>query len=407
MTKKPVSLCHGMSVQPEIQPEITSSSDEHRWVIRMNSVPMPFPRPCSYVITGATSGLGEQLVRKLIERRQDARITLGVRNVELARSQVDALAEEFPDADVHGRVTIGPRLDLGDAASVAAFAQSIEGSAEPLHVLVNNAGTNQSTPAGASDARDFPEIISVNYLGPFLLTLLLEDKLKRGAGGAELPSRVINVSSVTHRFSTLEEGILDAANETVIDMFMRTGKKARAAGNKDDARSSASTAIPRLYADTKLGNALFTEWLNGRWEGTRLRAMSVDPGGVITGIWRNSRWEGSRVMSWLFAPASDGSEALYDCCVDPLHDDDAPTQANLYARGAFRSPLLGWYPPRSTRLGLVAGLVAAVDWPLRRLSGGRVANTTGRVVASEACYHPETIARLGDATEEFVRGQLR
>lgn len=94
----------------------------------MNSVPMPFPRPCSYVITGATSGLGEQLVRKLIERRQDARITLGVRNVELARSQVDALAEEFPDADVHGRVTIGPSGTPSSQSSRSAAPSSAPGS---------------------------------------------------------------------------------------------------------------------------------------------------------------------------------------------------------------------------------------------------------------------------------------
>lgn len=367
---------------------------------------MQFSRPCSYVITGATSGLGEQLVRKLIERQKDARITLGVRNVDLAKAQVDALAREFPDLDVHDRVMIGPRLDLGDFASVAAFAQAVNAAAEPLHVLVNNAGMNQNASGGAQAARKFPEIISVNYLGPFLLTLLLENKLKRCADGAELSSRVVNVSSVTHRFSTLEKGVADASNKTVIDMFMRTGVKARAAGDKGDARSSASTFIPRLYADTKLGNALFTEWLNRRWEGTpELRAMSVDPGGVVTGIWRNSKWEGSRVMGWLFAPASDGSEALYDCCVDPM--DELPSPANFYARGAFRFPVLSWYPPQSARLGLVAGVIAAVDWPLRRISGGLIANTTGRVVANEACYHPETIARLGDATEDFVLAESR
>ena len=44
---------------------------------------------------------------------------------------------------------------------------------------------------------------SVNYPGPFLMTLLLEDTLKRCADGAESPNRVLNVSSVIHHFSTL------------------------------------------------------------------------------------------------------------------------------------------------------------------------------------------------------------
>ena len=352
-------------------------------------------RPCSYIITGATSGLGEQLVRKLVQRNSSSRITLGVRNVELARAQLDALDREFPDRDVHGRVTIGPPLDLGDFGSVAAFAAAVNAATEPLHVLVNNAGMNKSASDGSSASREWPEIISVNYLGPFLLTLLLEDKLKRCADGAESPSRVINVSSVMHRFSTLAEGIDDASNTTVIDMFMRT----------EDGGGVATSAVEnttsRLYADTKLGNALFTEWLNGRWKGTKLRAVSVDPGGVVTGIWRHSKWEGSRVMGCLFAPASDGSEALYDCCVGPL--DDPPESASFYARGAFCFPLLGRFPPRSARLGVVAGVIAAIDWPLRRMTGGLVANQTRWVVANKACSDPETIATLGDATEEYLR----
>lgn len=357
---------------------------------------MSLIRPCSYVITGATSGLGQELVRKLVERRRDARVLLGVRNVKLAEAQIKELAIEFPDADVLGRIQIGPPLDLGDFASVVAFAEALNRSSEPLHVLVNNAGMNKSP--GHRSFSKWPEIISVNYLGPFLLTLLLEDKLKRWANSAVLPSRVINVSSIMHRFSTLAEGVRDKSNESVINMFERT----EGDGSDGDVDQAVSTS--RLYSDTKLGNALFTEWLNDRWKDEgHLRAMSVDPGGVVTGIWRNSRWEGSRLLSLFFAPASDGSEAIYDCCVDPL--TDSPEPANFYARGAFTSHLL-CNKPRSKRLALVAGIIAAVDWPLRRFSGGRIASTTHRVVANEACYDSEVVSRLGDATEHFVLAEV-
>ena len=357
---------------------------------------MTLTKPCSYVITGATSGLGAELVRKLVERRKDARVLLAVRNVKLAESQIKHLADEFPDADVLNRVHVGPPLDLGDFASVIAFAEAVNTLDQPLHVLVNNAGMNKGS--GPQTSTRWPEIISVNYLGPFLLTLLLEDKLKCCADSGELPSRVINVSSIMHRFSTLADGVRDQSNESVVDMFQRAeyGQQGR------DVDSVVSSS--RLYSDTKLGNALFTEWLNNRWKDEKnLRAMSVDPGGVVTGIWRNSRWEGSRLMSLFFAPASDGSEALYDCCVDPLND--VPEPANFYARGAFTSPLLRHHP-QSKRLALAAGIVAAVDWPLRQFSGGRIANKTKRVPANEACYDSQVVSRLGDATEQFVRAEM-
>ena len=255
---------------------------------------------------------------------------------------------------------------------------------------------------------DWPEIITVNYLGPFLLTLLLEPKLLRHATETSV-SRVVNVSSIMHRFSTLAQGIarLDrsgGSDTTVIDAFMRPETEGSQLG-VDEAVSTS-----RLYSDTKLGNALFTVWLNTRWQqrskdGPRLRAVSVDPGGVVTGIWRNSRWENSVLLGSVFAPASDGAEALYDCCVGPLSEPS--TSADFHARGAFKSSLLH-YGPESKRLALAAALVAAVDWPIRNLSRGRLASTTEAVRAAPACYDTNIVSALGDATEAFLadRGLL-
>ena len=350
----------------------------------------------TFLVTGATSGLGLELVKKLADRQPGSRIILGVRNVDEARRQVEALDAALPGLDVTSRVHVGPSLDLGDFDSVRAFARAINDSPDPLHVLVNNAGMNKNS-TQRKDAK-WPEIISVNYLGPFLLTLLLEPKLLRHADSADLKSRVVNVSSIMSRFSTLAEGVsrLEAgSNNTVIDAFMRPE------GHQQGVDEVVSTS--RLYSDTKLGNALFTEWLNNRWkdrsQSGNLRAMSVDPGGVVTGIWRNSRWENSKLLGMFFAPAADGAEALYDCCIDPLSEPATP--ANFYARGAFKSPLLQ-NKPESKRLAVAAGLVAAFDWPIRNLSGGRLASTTGAVVANLACYDPDVVSRLGDATEEFL-----
>ena len=50
--------------------------------------------------------------------------------------------EQCPHADV----VVGPRLNLAEPESIAAFANSVVQSKRPLHVLVNNAGANYLNP---------------------------------------------------------------------------------------------------------------------------------------------------------------------------------------------------------------------------------------------------------------------
>ena len=70
------------------------------------------------------------------------------------------------------------------------FAEEIEREEERVDILINNAGYMGPY---VSTVDGLENTIQVNYLGHFLLTHLLMDKLK-----ACSPSRIINVSSDQH-----------------------------------------------------------------------------------------------------------------------------------------------------------------------------------------------------------------
>jgi NAD(P)-dependent dehydrogenase (short-subunit alcohol dehydrogenase family) len=84
--------------------------------------------------------------------------------------------------------------DLCSLDSVRNFAKLYNAEEDRLDVLICNAGLAWSSEIVTKDG--FNSVIQANYLGHFLLTNLLLDKLKQCR-----PSRIINVSSGAHKGS--------------------------------------------------------------------------------------------------------------------------------------------------------------------------------------------------------------
>lgn len=128
------------------------------------------------LVTGASSGLGVEVVRGLAGR--GATVHMLCRNVEKGERVRDALAGE-----VRGPLVVD-RVDLSDFASVRRFADALDAAA--IDVLVHNAGV---LPAERQTTPDGLELTAAtNLVGPFLLTHLLWPRLKRDA-------RLVHVSS--------------------------------------------------------------------------------------------------------------------------------------------------------------------------------------------------------------------
>ena len=127
----------------------------------------------TYLITGASRGLGAEFVRQLRERGHE--VIAAVRNAEKARDAARAGA----------RIV---QLDVDRPDGFDAFARSLD---VPIDVLVNNAGIaagDGSLPSLSSETMD--RVFRTNVAGPALLTKALLPLLRRGSRKV-----VVNVSS--------------------------------------------------------------------------------------------------------------------------------------------------------------------------------------------------------------------
>lgn len=132
------------------------------------------------LITGATSGLGEETARRLAA--DGWTVLLHGRSA----GKVHALAAELPGS-------VPYVADLASLADVRRLAAEVTSQHPHLDVLVNNAGVGFGAPGvGRELSPDGHELrLAVNYLAPYLLGTLLVPLLRSSA-----PSRLVNVGSI-------------------------------------------------------------------------------------------------------------------------------------------------------------------------------------------------------------------
>lgn len=86
-------------------------------------------------------------------------------------------------------------IDLASLASVADFAERLCARGERLALLMNNAGTMETGRRLTEDGLE--RTVSVNYVGPYLLTRRLLPLMGEG-------SRVVNMVSCTYAIGRLD-----------------------------------------------------------------------------------------------------------------------------------------------------------------------------------------------------------
>lgn len=202
------------------------------------------------VITGADGGMGTEITRAVA--RAGYRVIMACYDPEKAEVKRRMLAEETGNTDLEVRA-----INLASLASVAAFADRLLQEGAPLALLMNNAGTMETGRHITEDGLE--RTVSVNYVGPYLLTRKLLPLMGEG-------SRVVNMVSCTYAIGRLD----------FPDFFLR-GKK------------GAFWRIP-IYSNTKLALTLFTIELARRVKERGIVVNAADPGIVSTNIITMHMW---------------------------------------------------------------------------------------------------------------------
>ncbi|KAK0757367.1 hypothetical protein N5P37_010089 [Trichoderma harzianum] len=152
-----------------------------------------------YIVTGGNTGIGYFTVFHLAKHH--AKVYMGARNEEKARSAIESIKEDIPYAEIEFLL-----MDMMDLSSVVAAAKSILQKESRLHGIVNNAGIMAVPQQTSKDG--YESQWQTNYMSHWLLTKhLLPLLLSTAALCEEGTVRVTNVSSVGHKYYTPSTGI--------------------------------------------------------------------------------------------------------------------------------------------------------------------------------------------------------
>ncbi|KAL5747152.1 hypothetical protein ACOSQ2_024449 [Xanthoceras sorbifolium] len=297
------------------------------------------PSHLTAIITGATSGIGAETARVLAKR--GVRIVIPARDLKKAAEVKEGIQRESPQAEI-----ILYEIDLSSLASVKRFCDDFLALGLPLNILINNAGIFSKNLEFSEDKMEMT--FATNYLGHYLLTEMLLEKMTETAAGSGIEGRIIDLSSVIHSWVKKDEFCFDR----MLNPKNYNGTKA--------------------YAQSKLANILHAKEVSRQLKARNARVTinAVHPGIVKTGIIRahqgfltdslffisskllKSTSEGAATTCYVaLSPKAEGVTGKYfaDCndseCSALANDETEPQKLWKQTRALIQRQLLHPPPP--------------------------------------------------------------
>ena len=237
------NACSGNKEPPLRPPDIPLSSFTNKSTVTEVLAGLDL-KGKTFLITGATSGLGLESMRALAGRGASV----------LGTGRTLAKAKESCAAVGPGCTPL--ELELQSLASVRACSDAVRALGVPLDVLMCNAGI-MALPK-LEQIGKVEKQFAVNHLGHFLLVNRLLDQVRAAPQG-----RVVVMSSSAYKW-------------------------APPAGIEFDNLSGERDYTPnKAYGQSKTANGLFSLELARRLAGTTATSNSVNPGGVDTNLARH------------------------------------------------------------------------------------------------------------------------
>ncbi|KAJ3480969.1 hypothetical protein NLG97_g7934 [Lecanicillium saksenae] len=213
-----------------------------------------------HIVTGANSGVGEQLMQILYEK--NAAVYVAARSRDKAEAAIAAAKAKYPDSK--GRLAF-MHVDLSDLRTVKPAVDAFLAQEKRLDVLVNNAGV-MFPPAKVASAQGHEMQMATNCLGPFLLTRLLTPLLRETAKTAPKDSvRVIWAASLANNLFSPTGGVtLDAEKGPKTFSITQTN-----------------------YGQSKTGNQFYAVEFHRRHAADGVVSVTFNPGNLKSGLQRH------------------------------------------------------------------------------------------------------------------------
>ena len=152
------------------------------------------------LITGASGGIGNELVKKFI--------SLGgsVLGSGTKTEKLDQIKKKFPNIKVK-------KFDISDHSRIEEFIDNVTLELGGLDILVNNAGTNVDNLSLRMKDDEWKKVIDVNLTATFLLSKHAIKKMLKNKFG-----RIVNITSVVGHTGNLGQSNYAASKAGIVGM---------------------------------------------------------------------------------------------------------------------------------------------------------------------------------------------
>ena len=152
------------------------------------------------LITGATGGIGKEMVKKFVSLDGDVLATgTKVENLE-------NLKKEFPNIKTL-------KFDISDHDKIEEFIENANSELKGLDVLVNNAGKNMDNLSLRMKIDEWKKIIDINLTSTFLLSKNAIKKMLKNKYG-----KIVNITSIVGHTGNLGQSNYSASKAGIIGM---------------------------------------------------------------------------------------------------------------------------------------------------------------------------------------------
>tara|TARA_Y100000590_G_scaffold348995_1_gene400317 strand:- start:806 stop:1540 length:735 start_codon:yes stop_codon:yes gene_type:complete len=152
------------------------------------------------LITGASGGIGNELVKKFV--------SLGgnVLGTGTKAEKLDLIKKKYPNIKVK-------KFDISDHSRIEEFIDNVALELGGLDILVNNAGTNVDNLSLRMKDDEWKKVIDINLTSTFLLAKYAIKKMLKNKFG-----RVVNITSVVGHTGNLGQANYSASKAGIIGM---------------------------------------------------------------------------------------------------------------------------------------------------------------------------------------------